>query len=123
MDIINTLADTLPSKRTGAGQKGQAILEYVFILILVAVVVIVILSELGPSIGGVFSTIEENLNPGPGEEPPPAPPPDCYGSLLLSIMVGLMGLVMALAVWWPPGEAPAEPVPVETTPQGRSARS
>ena len=42
-------------------EKGQGLVEYALILVLVAVVVIAVLTFLGPIIGNVFSTINDNL--------------------------------------------------------------
>ena len=42
-------------------EEGQGLVEYALILVLVAVVVIVILALLGPSIGGIFSNLINNL--------------------------------------------------------------
>ena len=44
-------------------EDGQGLVEYALILVLVAVVVIAILSQLGPAIGNVFSTIVEGISP------------------------------------------------------------
>ena len=67
---------------------GQGLVEYALLLVLVAVVVIVVLALLGPSVGNVFSDIMSPLeNTDPGDNPPG----DCYSSLLISIMVGVMG--------------------------------
>ena len=77
--------------------KGQGLVEYALILVLVAVVVIVILAQLGPATGNVFSAIVELFEYDP--ENPESPPPECYGSFLLSIMVGGMGTVVAISYW------------------------
>jgi pilus assembly protein Flp/PilA len=42
-------------------EKGQGLIEYALIIVLIAVVVIVVLRFLGPTIGGVFSTINTDL--------------------------------------------------------------
>lgn len=42
-------------------EEGQGLVEYALILVLVAVVVIVVLALLGPTIGGIFSEIVQNL--------------------------------------------------------------
>lgn len=43
-------------------KEGQGLVEYALILVLVAVVVVIILSQLGPSIGNIFSTVVVALN-------------------------------------------------------------
>ena len=40
-------------------EKGQGLVEYALILVLVAIVVIAVLMLLGPIIGNVFSTIND----------------------------------------------------------------
>ena len=42
-------------------QRGQGLVEYVFILMLVAIVVMLALVLMGPSIGNLFSNIVHNL--------------------------------------------------------------
>ncbi|MBI1801614.1 MAG: Flp family type IVb pilin [Chloroflexi bacterium] len=42
-------------------EEGQALVEYALILVLVSVVVIAILSQIGPAVGNVFSTIKNSL--------------------------------------------------------------
>jgi Flp pilus assembly pilin Flp len=44
-----------------AGERGQALIEYVFILMLVAMVVVVVLVIFGPQLGNAFSTITHGL--------------------------------------------------------------
>jgi pilus assembly protein Flp/PilA len=67
---------------------GQGLVEYSMILVLVAVIVALVLVLLGPAVGNVFSTILDPF----GEQPP-----ECYGSLLLPIMVGATGLGVAVS--------------------------
>ncbi len=43
-------------------EKGQGLVEYALILVLVAIVVIAALTLLGPTIGGIFSSIDTNLS-------------------------------------------------------------
>ncbi|HEY7350579.1 MAG TPA: hypothetical protein VH599_19880 [Ktedonobacterales bacterium] len=43
------------------GERGQALIEYVFILVLVAMVVVVVLMIFGPELGNAFSTITHGL--------------------------------------------------------------
>lgn len=43
-------------------EKGQGLIEYALIIVLIAVVVIVVLQFLGPTIGGVFSSINTELS-------------------------------------------------------------
>ena len=90
--------------------KGQGLVEYALILSLVALIVIIVLALLGPAIGNVFSAVMYTFKyaPGSGESPPDpgagpgtSGPPDCYGSLLLPIMVSLAGGFLALANWLP----------------------
>ncbi len=42
-------------------EKGQGLVEYALILVLVAIVVIAALTLLGPTIGGIFSSINSGL--------------------------------------------------------------
>ncbi len=44
-----------------SGERGQAIIEYVFILVLVAMVVIVVLLIFGPQLGNAFSSITKSI--------------------------------------------------------------
>ncbi len=44
-----------------SGERGQAIVEYVFILVLVAMVVLLVLIIFGPQLGGAFSNITHGL--------------------------------------------------------------
>lgn len=43
-------------------EDAQGLVEYALILVLVAVVVIVILSQMGPAVGNIFSTVVSALN-------------------------------------------------------------
>ncbi len=43
-------------------EKGQGLVEYALILVLVAIVVIAALTLLGPTIGGIFSSIDTELS-------------------------------------------------------------
>lgn len=90
--------------------KGQGLVEYALILSLVALIVIVVLALLGPAIGNVFSVVTyafqytsggESSLPAPESGPGSEGPPDCYGSLLLPIMVSLAGGILALTCWLP----------------------
>jgi pilus assembly protein Flp/PilA len=55
-------------------EKGQGLVEYALILVLVAIVVIGTLTILGPSIGNVFSSINNSLtNAGGAQAAAPAP--------------------------------------------------
>ena len=87
--------------------EGQGMVEYALILVSVALVVIVSLALFGPIVGSVFSTIIElpgfaGLSPETAEVPGPGDPPkDCYGSLLLPIMVGTMGIMLFFTSWVP----------------------
>ena len=44
-----------------SGEGGQALIEYVFIIVLVAMVVILVLLVFGPQLGNAFSTITHGL--------------------------------------------------------------
>ena len=46
---------------TRSGEKGQALIEYTFILILVAMVVLAVLLIFGPQLGNAFSMITHGL--------------------------------------------------------------
>jgi pilus assembly protein Flp/PilA len=75
--------------------RGQGLVEYALILVLVAMVVVVVLSLLGPSVGNVFSMVVGALTYAAED-----PPPDCYGSLLLPIMVSVTGLGIGVSHLW-----------------------
>ena len=83
--------------------EGQGLVEYALILVMVVVVVVVVLSLLGPAVGDIFSAVVNYL-PDEGTEPPP----ECYGSLLLPIMVGIAGLGIGFSYLLPkkPAEEP-----------------
>ena len=90
--------------------RGQGLVEYALILVLVAVVVIVVLAVLGPEIGNVFSQIADVMDrvaqKAPAETPDPetdpeSPPPECYGTLLLPIMLAASGLLTFLSRFIP----------------------
>ena len=78
--------------------KGQGLVEYALILVLVSVVVIVILALLGPSVGNVFSTIVENIQP---TEAVPEPPAECYGTILLPLTLLATAAMVLLSNYWP----------------------
>ena len=44
-----------------AGEHGQALIEYIFILVLVAMVVLAVLMMFGPELGNAFSMITHGL--------------------------------------------------------------
>ncbi len=44
-----------------SGEGGQALIEYIFIMVLVAMVVIVVLLIFGPQLGNAFSQITHGL--------------------------------------------------------------
>jgi pilus assembly protein Flp/PilA len=73
-------------------KKGQGLAEYALILSLVAIVVIIILGLLGERVNSIFSEIVVGLQNDPDTPEPAEPPPECYSSLLLPIMVGAAGL-------------------------------
>lgn len=83
-------------KKIWTRTEGQGLVEYSLILVLVAVVVVAVLGVLGPAVGNIFSSVLEPFVSRPGE-----PPPECYGSLLLPIMVGTAGLSVGLSYLWP----------------------
>jgi pilus assembly protein Flp/PilA len=83
-------------KKFLARSEGQGLVEYALILVLVAVVVVSTLALLGPAVGNIFDTVVEYFVTEPGD-----PPPECYGSLLLPIMVGTAGLGIGLSYLWP----------------------
>lgn len=43
------------------GERGQSIIEYVFILVLVSMVVLLVLIIFGPELGNAFSSITHGL--------------------------------------------------------------
>jgi pilus assembly protein Flp/PilA len=97
------------------GRKGQGLVEYAMILSLVAVVVVLVLAILGPAVGNVFSNILNVADAyGGGESPeggpsPPEAPPECYGSLLLPIMISATGAVVAASALVPRRAAADQP--------------
>jgi Flp pilus assembly pilin Flp len=44
-----------------SGERGQGIIEYVFILVLVAMVVLLVLVIFGPELGNAFSVITHGI--------------------------------------------------------------
>lgn len=56
-------------------EKGQGLVEYALILVLVAIVVIGALTILGPSIGNVFSSINNSITNAGGAAAAPAVAP------------------------------------------------
>jgi pilus assembly protein Flp/PilA len=91
--------------------KGQSLVEYALILALVGLIVIVVLALLGPAIGNVFSSFVAALSPGSGSTDID-PPPECYGSMLLPIMVATTGLVVLISFWLPKWIKPGEKIEV-----------
>lgn len=89
-------------KKVFASTRGQGLVEYALILVLVAIVVIVILALLGPAVGNVYSNVVTHLvqdpqgggaeDEGDGENGDNGGEEDCYGSLLLSYLVGTTAL-------------------------------
>jgi len=80
-------------------KNGQGLVEYGLILLLVTIVVIVVLQLLGTSIGDIFSGVVSTLtlpSPTPGGAPPP---PECYGSALLPLLVFVMGVMAVILNW------------------------
>jgi Flp pilus assembly pilin Flp len=85
---------------------GQDLAEYALLLGLIAVVVMVSVAMFGLSLEGMFvrlantcSEIVAMIAPEPEPEPEPEPVPDCYGSLLLPIMVAVAGLGATVSHW------------------------
>jgi pilus assembly protein Flp/PilA len=74
---------------------GQGMVEYALILVLIALLVITILTQMGPSIGNVFSVMMLVFDPDP--EGPTEVPEECYSTLLLPIMVGGMSIVVSIS--------------------------
>ena len=95
----NSLRRSKKPKLLSRKRDGQGLTEYALILSLVAIVVIVILALLGPSVGNIYSNILAPFQS--GGEGGPEPPPECYGSLLLPIMVGSTGLVAGISMLLP----------------------
>jgi len=50
------------SKASKKQEDGQGLVEYALILVLVAVVVVVVLSQVGPGVGNIFSTVVAALD-------------------------------------------------------------
>ena len=88
-------------KKIWTRTEGQGLVEYSLILVLVAVVVVAVLGLLGPAVGNIFSVVLE-----PMVTAPDGPPPECYGSLLLPIMVGTAGVGVGLSYLWPKKSGP-----------------
>jgi Flp pilus assembly pilin Flp len=89
---------------------GQDLAEYALLLGLIAVVVMVAIAAFGVSLEALFAGLANTWieivamispDPEPDPEPEPEPVPDCYGSLLLPIMVAVAGLGATVSRWWP----------------------
>ena len=87
---------------------GQDLAEYALLLGLIAVVVMVAIAAFGLSLEGMFFGLANTWteivamiapDPEPDPEPEPDPVPDCYGSLLLPIMVAVAGLGATVSHW------------------------
>jgi Flp pilus assembly pilin Flp len=59
--MVEELEEHMARQMIRTGEGGQALIEYVFILVLVAMVVIVVLLVFGPQLGNAFSTITHGL--------------------------------------------------------------
>jgi pilus assembly protein Flp/PilA len=94
-------------RRLATQAEGQGLVEYGLILVLVAVVVVMALRLLGPAVGGIFGVVVDSLAVIEVEKE--EPPPECYGSLLLPIMVSATGMGIAIA-HLSPGKPRAQPV-------------
>jgi Flp pilus assembly pilin Flp len=84
---------------------GQDLAEYAILLGAIAIVVIVAVALLGTNLSDLFAGLGVEL--GLLLNPDPDPVPDCYGSLLLPIMVGITGLTTAISRWLPKQRAMA----------------
>lgn len=90
-------------------ERGQGLVEYALILVLISLVSIIALQLLGPNVGNVFSTInyaltrvlEYTADIEAGEEPSTETPPECYGTLLLPIMVLASGTIASVSNRFP----------------------
>ena len=87
-------------------ERGQGLVEYALILVLVSLAAILALQLLGPTVGNVFSTINYALSrvleyAGGGVDPAAETPPECYGTLLLPIMVFASGAISAVSNRFP----------------------
>jgi pilus assembly protein Flp/PilA len=108
-------------------EKGQGLVEYALIVVLVSLVSIIALQVLGPYVGNVFSTLNYTLGRvaeysediAAGEEPSVDieeetqhwwhhHPGECYGTLLLPIMVFTSGGIAAIS-----NRLPIKPKPDE----------
>ena len=87
---------------------GQDLAEYALLLGLIAVVVMVAVAAFGLSLEGMFFGLANTWSevvamvepePEPEPDPEPEPVPDCYGSLLLPIMVAVAGLGATVSHW------------------------
>ena len=86
---------------------GQGLVEYALILTLVAIVVIVLLGLIGDRVNSTFSRIVGTFSSEPDEIIVASePPPECYSSLLLPIMVGAMGCGAGISHMFPKSLAP-----------------
>ncbi len=99
------------------GWKGQGLAEYAMILALIAVVVVLVLAILGPAVGNIYSNVLYYLGGAdpasyPGGEPglPGGPPPECYGSLLLPMMISATGLALGASALLPKKAAAMQPM-------------
>lgn len=83
-------------KKGETQNKGQGLVEYGLILVLVAIAIVAALAFLGPQVGDIFSQVMEPMGPNP--EPGPG---ECYGSLLLPILVGTTGVGVGVSYLLP----------------------
>ena len=84
-------------------KKGQSLIEYAFMLVLVSIVVIVLLGAIGSRVNSTFSRVAVALEADPSEIKQAAadPPPECYSSLLLPLMVSATGLGVDISHLFP----------------------
>jgi hypothetical protein len=88
-------------KRISELVAGHGLVEYSRILMPVAIIVTGAWAVLGPTIGEMFDQVVLALTRPPEVEPPPAPP-ECYGSLLLPIVMAITGLGLGVSYLLPP---------------------
>lgn len=104
--MVNKLRKVKIPKLRLTKNRGQGLTEYALLLTLIAVVVIVILAVLGPAIGNVFSNVAYHVSgtsttDADADPDDPDSPPECYGSLLLPLMVGSTGLAVGVSTLLP----------------------
>ena len=77
---------------------GQDLAEYALLLGGIALVVLIAVTTFGDALHDVFQHVaDETVNMKPHTTP--AAPPDCYGSVLLPIMVAVSGAAATVSRW------------------------